>query len=67
MTVFNKLNIMSEITHDNKKKVKSIYRFHKLVFDSGDSGDGGDSGDSGDVETAALNVSTERFKAIRYT
>jgi len=26
-----------------KKKVKSIYRFHKLVFDSGDSGDGGDS------------------------
>jgi hypothetical protein len=30
---------MSEIAHDNKNKVKSIYRFHRLVFDSGDSGD----------------------------
>ena len=37
-----------------KKKVKSIYRFHKLVFDSGDSGDGGDSGDSGDGGDSSL-------------
>jgi hypothetical protein len=32
-TAFNKLKIMSEVAHENElKKVKTIYRFHKLVF-----------------------------------
>jgi len=37
LTACNKLKIMSEAAHDKLKKVKTIYRFHKLVFDRGDS------------------------------
>jgi hypothetical protein len=45
-----------------KKKVKSIYRFHKLVFDSGDSGDGGDSGDSGDSSLECFNRAIQNYQ-----
>ena len=45
-----------------KKKVNSIYRFHKLVFDSGDSGDGGDSGDSGDSSLECFNRAIQNYQ-----
>ena len=37
LTAFNKSKIMSEVAHDSWKRLKSIYRFHKLAFDRGHS------------------------------